>query len=238
MRYQGRHTAAAIHGQDPRGEWPRVPGRLGTAAVVIGTAVMGLAIAPAMTWPPAFLRAAPAIPLPHAPPAPTLIESTSELQVANPARLILDDIEVDAPVVPLGLRKDGSLAVPDDFDAVGWYSDGPEPGEVGPAVIIGHVDSYTGPAVFARLDDLQPGDEVTVKAVNGSSVSFVVDRVEQHPKDRFPTEAVYGSTGEPALRLITCGGPFDRAADSYRDNVVVFARIATPWRPATDYSST
>ena len=94
---------------------------------------------------------------------------------------------------------------------------------MGPAVLAGHVDSTAGPAVFWRLRDLAPGDEVLVDRADGTTARFTVTRVERHPKDAFPTDEVYGPTTGAELRLITCGGEFDRAARSYRDNVVVFA---------------
>jgi sortase (surface protein transpeptidase) len=234
--YRGRHTAAAQRAREAGGRaW--VPGWLGTAAVVVGGAAMLMAVAPLLNGPPVLGGAQrPAVPPP--PLTAPLHETVADLQVANPARVIVPDIDVDAAVVPLNLNEDGTLEVPEEFDVGGWYEEGPEPGEVGAAVIAGHVDSYTGPAVFSRLDELEAGDEITVKAVNRSSIAFVIEHVEQHPKDRFPTAAVYGPTPEPTLRLITCGGTFDRAAGTYRDNVVVYARIATAWRPAIAYSST
>lgn len=154
------------------------------------------------------------------------INSRLGAEVANPRRLVIPTINVVTGVVPLDLRSDGSLEVPKDFTVAGWYIDGPEPGEPGPAVIVGHLDSHDGPAVFFRLPELTPGHEIVVETADGSSFVFVVERVEHHPKDRFPTDAVYGATSERALRLITCGGTFDRSAGSYRDNLVVFARLA------------
>jgi sortase (surface protein transpeptidase) len=128
-------------------------------------------------------------------------------------------------VDPLGLQGDGSLEVPTDFGRTGWYTGRPAPGEVGPAVIVGHVDSRRGPAVFYRLRQLRPGAEVVVHRGDGSRVTFVVQRSARHAKDSFPTAEVYGPTTERALRLVTCGGTFDRASLHYRDNVIVFARM-------------
>ncbi len=157
---------------------------------------------------------------------PPLTERRQDRQVADPNRVVVPSIGVTADVVALGLEPDGTLEVPEDFDVTGWYQDGPEPGELGASVIVGHVDSYDGPAVFYRLGQLVPGDEVIVEAADGTSSTFVVERVEQYPKEQFPTQAVYGDTPGPTLRLITCGGTFDRGARSYRDNVVVFARLS------------
>ncbi|MGH8930719.1 MAG: class F sortase [Egibacteraceae bacterium] len=158
---------------------------------------------------------------------PSLVGRPHDVQLAEPRRVIIPKIHVQADVVPLGLERDGSLQVPEDFSASGWYVDGPEPGEPGAAVIVGHVDSYDGPAVFYGLDKLTRGDEVLVEAADGTASAFVVDRVEQHAKAEFPTDEVYGNTERPTLRLITCGGAFDRFEGSYRDNVVVFAQLAS-----------
>ena len=140
-----------------------------------------------------------------------------------PVSIRIDAIGASAPVDPLGLNADGSLEVPTDYARAGYYTGRPPPGAVGPAIIVAHVDSKTGPAVFYRLRDLKTGDDVVVVRADGSEVVFVVDRVEQHPKDAFPTEAVYGATPDATLRLITCGGSFDRSARHYRDNLVAFA---------------
>ena len=132
-------------------------------------------------------------------------------------------IGVDAQVVNLGLSPDGTLEVPQEYDVAGWYSLGPRPGEVGPAVIVGHVDSYKGAAVFYRVRDLEPGMTVAVWR-GGKPYSFVITQVSQYPKDAFPTDKVYGSVDYPALRLITCGGVFNDQTGHYTDNIVVFAK--------------
>lgn len=143
--------------------------------------------------------------------------------LAEPVRVTVPSVGIEAALVPLGLEADGTLEVPSDFATAGWYVEGPEPGEPGPAVIAGHVDSHTGPAVFYRLRDVRPGATVEVSLADGDVERFEVDGVERHPKGAFPTQRVYGPTDEPTLRLVTCGGPFDREARSYLDNVVVFA---------------
>ena len=145
---------------------------------------------------------------------------------APPVRVRLPSIGVDSALVDLGVDGAGALVPPTDFGSAGWYSGGPVPGEVGPSVIAGHVDSSSGPAVFFRLAALAPGDEVLVDRADGTTVRFTVSGTERHPKDDFPTEEVYGPTALPVLRLITCGGEFDRDRRSYRDNVVVTARLA------------
>jgi sortase (surface protein transpeptidase) len=167
---------------------------------------------------------------PPSAPATTAAPPTSAAVLArgsaSPVRIRIPAIGVAAAVVRRGLAPDGTLEVPSDYDDTGWYTGGPAPGETGPAVIAGHIDSHRGPAVFYRLRELRPGDEITVGRADGSSVRFAVDGVAQYPKRAFPTEAVFGPSPDPILRLITCGGSFDRSQRSYRDNVVVTARLA------------
>ena len=118
------------------------------------------------------------------------------------------------------------MEVPEDYSVAGWYTGGPRPGDRGPAVIAGHVDSKRGPAVFYRLGELRKGDLIVVRYPGRAEARFRVERTERHPKRAFPTARVYGDTAGPALRLVTCGGSFDRASGHYRDNVIVFA-VAT-----------
>ncbi len=135
---------------------------------------------------------------------------------------------VDAPIEPLAENPDGTVAVPalSTPFMTSWFDEGPAPGQRGPAALFGHVDTaFVGPAVFYRLGDLRPGDTVSVTRADHRIAVFGVERVAIFPKDAFPTEAVYGPTPEPELRLITCGGPFDGFAHTYLDNVVVFARL-------------
>ena len=145
----------------------------------------------------------------------------------TPRRIDIPSIGVSAPIDPLGRNRDGTMAVPKKFHRTGYYTGRPKPGEVGPAIIVGHVNSKRGPAVFARLRDLQPGAEVVVARADGSRITFVIDRVEQHPKNAFPTEKVYGPTPDATLRLITCGGSFDRDTGHHRDNFIAFAHMRT-----------
>lgn len=123
----------------------------------------------------------------------------------------------------LKLMANAELSAPKDPDLAGWYADGPVPGTVGPSVIAGHVDSKTGPAVFAKLGNLEAGDKITITLSNGTSAAFTVDKLQRTTKDGFPTEEVYGPTPDAQLRLITCSGPYDRTAGAYVDNTVVFA---------------
>lgn len=146
--------------------------------------------------------------------------------IDTPRSVTIPSLALHAPVIELGLEEDGTLEVPTDPAEAGWFAGGPEPGEDGAAVIAGHVDSKSGPAVFYGIEDLTEGDQIMVSGHDGEDLTFVVQRSERYPKDQFPTSEVYGSTAEPELRLITCGGDFDRSTGHYRDNVVVFAALA------------
>jgi sortase (surface protein transpeptidase) len=160
-------------------------------------------------------------------PTSTTVTTALARGAAPPVRIRIPAIGVSAAVVRLGLNRDGTLQVPADFGVTGWFTGGPAPGETGPAVIAGHIDSRRGPAVFYRLHALRPGDLVAVERTDGTTVQFAVQDTAQYPKRAFPTEAVFGPSPDPLLRLITCGGTFDRSRRSYRDNVVVTARLAS-----------
>ena len=140
----------------------------------------------------------------------------------DPARIEIIAIGVDAPVVSLDLRG-SEPEVPTNFDDAGWYQQTRRPGEIGPAVIAGHIDSRAGPAVFARLNQLQPGDEITVYDSDGDNRTFVVSAENQYSKDGLPPEVFSFDKPTPELRLITCGGVFDRSSGHYRDNFVIYA---------------
>ncbi|MFI6264684.1 class F sortase [Micromonospora sp. NPDC051006] len=145
-----------------------------------------------------------------------------------PSTITIPRIGVEAKIMSLGTNPDGTVQVPplDQAQLAGWYEPGPSPGEVGNAVIVGHVDSAKlGPAVFFDLGAMQPGDTVTVNRADGRAATFRVDSVKSYPKDSFPTELVYGPSDRPSLRVVTCGGQFDEAARSYLNNVIVFASL-------------
>jgi sortase (surface protein transpeptidase) len=130
-------------------------------------------------------------------------------------------VGIDATVVPVGLDQAGRMEIPPPSLA-GWYRLGPAPGAVGPAVLVGHVDSRTGPAVFFRLRGVRVGDEVTVKREDGSSSRFVVTGVTVVNKAAFPSRAVFGPTGQAGIRLVTCTGPFDPSSGHYVDALIVW----------------
>lgn len=146
--------------------------------------------------------------------------------VALPNAVEIPRLDVQSTLVDLDLDDDRALQAPTDPDVAGWYMRGPRPGQPGPAVIAGHVDSYDGPAVFWRLAELEAGDRIVVHLTDGREVAFTVDEVGRWPKNDFPTNAVYRDADGPELRLITCGGTFDEDERSYRDNVIVFASAA------------
>ncbi|WP_081829834.1 class F sortase [Paraoerskovia marina] len=145
-----------------------------------------------------------------------------------PTEVSIPSIDVASDLLHLGLNADGTVAVPegDDVDTAAWFDGSPRPGAVGPAVIEGHVDSVNGESVFYDLATVEPGATIDVGREDGSTVSYVVDRVEQYPKNEFPTLAVYGNTESPELRVITCGGSWDPEIGHYRDNTVVYAHLA------------
>jgi hypothetical protein len=159
-------------------------------------------------------------------PTPTIELATSRAPAgaSAPHRVRIPAVGVDAAVVPVALDGTGALAAPAGETTAGWLDSGPAPGAIGPAVITGHVDSRTGPAVFFRLDEVAVGDVVLVSRADGVTAVFAVTRVARYPKAAFPAAEVYAPTTAAELRLITCGGAFDRGARSYTDNVVVFAR--------------
>ncbi|MYS24546.1 class F sortase [Streptomyces sp. SID4948] len=147
---------------------------------------------------------------------------------ARPVRIRIPGISVDRPLTGLRVQSDGHLAAPEDPGQVGWWSDGPRPGDAGAAIVVGHVDSLTGPAAFYGISALRPGDSITVDRADHTRVDFTVQALRQYKKDDFPDNDVYATTGPPALHLITCGGPYDPAEGGYLDNVVVYAALATP----------
>jgi len=151
------------------------------------------------------------------------------LQRSAPVKISIASIKVSATVDQIGLAPDGTLdeqPLSMAQDAA-WYRLGPSPGQVGPAVIVGHVDTKNSQAVFFRLSLMHPGAKVVITLADGHTVTFTVDSLGTYLKAKFPTKLVYGHTDYPALRLITCGGPFDKVAGSYRDNIVVFAHMTS-----------
>jgi len=150
------------------------------------------------------------------------VASPAVVPRGEPIQVLIPSIAVDADLVPLGLRPDRAMEVP-EFGRAGWYAKGPRPGYPGPAVLAAHVDSWAGPDVFFRLRDLVVGDQVHVIFDSGDRITFVVTWSERTPKDELPVESIWPVTNDRLLALITCGGTFDRGARSYQDNVIVYA---------------
>ncbi|MGH4010187.1 MAG: class F sortase [Pseudonocardiaceae bacterium] len=170
------------------------------------------------------IAASPTVTVPNA----SNVPSSAVMPESKPVRLHVPSIGVDTDLIDLRLQQDGTLEVPPDGETAGWYTNAPTPGEIGPAVIAAHVDWNGEPGVFYKLEELSPGDEVSVERQDGTTAIFLVTKVEQYPKHEFPNDAVYGNIDHAGLRLITCGGDFDEQARSYEDNIVAYARLVKP----------
>lgn len=162
------------------------------------------------------------------PPAPDSEIPTQQKQNIKPIKITIPKINVQSSIVDLSLEKDGSLQVPKDTNKVGWYVYAPPPGEVGPAVMVGHKDSNFGKAIFYNLNQLQIGDTIQVERSDGATIVFAVEGKEEYSQNNFPTQKVYGAIDYPGLRLITCSGKFQRGLGRYSHNLVVYARIISP----------
>jgi Sortase family. len=156
-----------------------------------------------------------------------------------PVQVSIPRVGVRTNLTTVDLDKDGILQVPTDDKVAGWYSGGPAPGDANgpPAVIVGHVDSYLGPAVFFGLRQVRPGDSVRVDRADGSTANFTVYRVAEYPKSTFPADQVYAPTPGAELRLITCSGAFDTKARSYLSDLVVYATLRSPHSAAPSTSA-
>jgi sortase (surface protein transpeptidase) len=202
------------------GNGSRRTGRWWLTAFVLllaAAASFGLGLRGGQPWLPGPLFGGPA---PRTSPAAVTAAARSV-----PVKLSIPAIGLDTPLSELGLNANRTVQVPADFQEPGWYKFGPSPGQRGSAVILGHVDSYRGPAVFYKLRDLRPGDKVAVGLADGVTARFVVRQVAMYQKSNFPTALVYGSRGYSGLQLITCGGVFDTARGSYVSNVVVYTSL-------------
>ena len=149
------------------------------------------------------------------------------LEPSRPTRLTIRSINVDAPILTVGLAADGSVDVPpvQRHNEAGWFDEGPTPGQFGPALIVGHVDTRTGPSVFHDLHSMKPGQRIEVQRADGTVAVFEVNSVEHFGKSKLPIQRVYGDYSRPSLRLVTCGGTWLGHDDGYSDNVIVFASL-------------
>ncbi|WP_304944784.1 class F sortase [Streptacidiphilus sp. ASG 303] len=193
---------------------PPAPAPAAAPAPASGTPGTPAASARTQAVPPSAPAAAPA---PQGPAMPA----------SAPVRLSIPRIGVNAPFTRLTLDKKGVLQPPPNTDSnlVGWYGDGATPGERGTALVLGHVDTKLGPAVFWGLGALKKGNKAEITRADGSTAVFTVDSVEVFRKDDFPDERVYADTPSAQLRLITCGGSYDHKRRDYTANVVVFAHL-------------
>jgi Sortase domain len=155
------------------------------------------------------------------------IARSSRAAGLRPTRIRVGSIGVNARIEPVGLNAERALDVPRNISIPGWWKGGRVPGEDGPTVIVGHVDSKRGPGVFARLRTLQAGDRVDIEQTDGSTFTYLIERVEVHKKKAFPTKSVYGETNGSTLRLITCGGPFNAKTGHYVDNVIAYGTLTS-----------
>ena len=133
-------------------------------------------------------------------------------------------------MLQLGTNPDGTVEVPplEKNSRTGWFTGSPTPGQLGPSVVLGHVDSKEyGPGIFFELGALKPADTISVNRADGTVAVFSIDKVAQYPKDSFPTIEVYGNTDHAALRLITCGGNFDSSTRNYLDNIIAYASLVS-----------
>lgn len=220
----------------PAGAAGRSAGDRASAVVLVALAVVLLGCAMALQSLPAAtasqsLPAATASAVGELPGPVSVTAVEIDAEAPPPRSLAIERLGVSAPVTGLRVQADGALAVPEDFDAVGWHRGGTAPGDRGPAVLVGHVDSFAGPAVFFRLRELVPGDRVHVGRADGSAREFEVYGAETVAKTEFPTQRVYGGTAEAELRLVTCGGAFDERTRHYTDNHIVYLRMVPAVAP-------
>jgi hypothetical protein len=199
----------------------------GIAVLAVVAASAGLAAGPRTTVTLASSAARPGAAGPGraspASPEPAFRSVRTYPRVAVPVRLRIPSLGIDTRLQRLGLAADGTIAAPTRWEVAGWYARGPRPGQPGPAVIVGHVDSRSGPAVFFRLAQASPGAAVLVDRADGSSVRFRVSGRQQVAKSAFPADLVYSPQLATVLRLVTCGGAFDPGTGHYRDNIIVTA---------------
>lgn len=194
---------------------------------VVAFLVFGISLGALITFEyQGLTRTPPTPPAAYEAPAGDIEVVGEVMEEAAPVSLSIPKLNIETTFeAPLGLNADRSIEVPDSYEQVGWYQYGPTPGELGPAVVLGHVDSVDGPAIFFSLGQLEPGDSVFVEREDGMTAEFEVTRLERHEQSGFPREKVYGDIDHAGLRLITCSGFFDRGEQRYSHNLIVFARL-------------
>jgi sortase (surface protein transpeptidase) len=220
-------------------------GRRGTATMggavlaLIGAAIISIAVlgqqvvaSPSASAAKPLLSPSPNAAKPAKPPSSPAATPTVHgpiMDASIPTSVSIPSIDVHSSLIKVGLTANGSLQVPQpgpNYNKAAWYTGSPTPGERGPSIIEGHVDSAAeGPSVFFRLGDLRPGDQVNIAREDESTAVFTVTSVIQVPKEHFPTDEVYRDTDHAALRLISCGGTFDHATGHYRSNIIAFGKL-------------
>jgi hypothetical protein len=176
--------------------------------------------------PPAIAAGSATSPATIPAPRPTRPPARPNLPASPPVALSIPAIGVQSAIVSLGRNADGSVEVPASFHVAGWYREGVAPGQNGPAVFLGQVDSMSGPGIFYNLGALRPGARVVATRADGKQIAYVITGVRQYDKTAFPTLDVYGNTPKPTIRLVTCGGAFDQRTHHYLSNIVAFGEAA------------
>ncbi len=205
----------------PAGARPTIPiGVLAAALLFVGLFAVSAGIGAATGFDLTGLFRGPDQPPPRAFPV---------LDPSQPVRLTIPSLNVQAPILNVGLATDGSVDVPPlkRHNEAGWFDQGPTPGQFGPALIVGHADTRTGPSVFHDLGKMTPGQRIEVLRQDGSIAVFKVNSVEHFGKSTLPVQRVYGDYSRPSLRLVTCGGAWLGGTEGYADNVIVFASLTS-----------
>lgn len=218
----------ARHRRKPLGRWALLTALVAASACFTSLIVVFLGLASHGPEPPPQAATIP-VSVKTTVPKPTVSTARHVRTLARsvPVRLRIPVIGVNAPVTEVGLTADDAVQVPPlgDHNLAGWYKYGPTPGQKGPSVLLGHVDSVTGASVFFYLKNLHKGDKVYIQLKDGKTATFIVDGLQRVSKTSFPTADVYGKLGYAGLRLITCGGAFDATTGHYQDNIIVYAQL-------------
>ena len=214
--------------QSPQGISGRTILIVGLVLVAVGAFVVVHALGSGVKLPPAAAQDIPASVSTNVPFAPNPASVAAPLAASTPMTIEIPAIKVDAPVTTLGLNANGTVQVPplNNHNLAGWYDRSVMPGAKGTSVILGHVDDYAGPSVFFNIKNLHKGDAIYVIRADGTTAGFSVDGVQKATKTHFPTAAVFDNVPYPALRLVTCGGPFDPKTGEYLDSIIVYAHLA------------
>jgi sortase (surface protein transpeptidase) len=223
-QYRGRYGSGerAPHGL---GAGPVLA--VGLVLLIAGVIIVVHGLTGGVKLPPAAAQQIPVTVKTTSPRGPDPLTVAAPLAPSTPTQIEIPAIGVRAPIMRVGLNSDGTVQVPPlgNHNLAAWYDGSVMPGQDGSSVILGHVDTYAGPSVFYSIKNLRRGDAIDVVRADGSRAAFTVIGVEAAAKSDFPTDDVYDNVPYPALRLVTCGGPFDSGRGSYLDNIVVYAYL-------------